>query len=253
MLTHARITAVALLGVAALLTAGCGGNDKADDAREQASSAMSQAQEVQSQALSQAGDVQSQAQSQLDDLTQDLGDLTQPTPPATETTVESGDASVPEVSIPEVSIPDVSIPDVSIPDISIPDVSIPDVSIPDVSIPDSSVPADTVAAADIIAPEDLKAAVEEASGVTLVEQPGAAAGQGTAYANLQTMIADGQAVYVYALTDPQAAQLFQQFVPAIPGAGDNSATIVHKNVIVVYSSFGETNKAKEVEAAVKAL
>lgn len=243
MLTHARITAVALLGVAALLTAGCGGNDKADEAREQASSAMSQAQEVQSQALSQASDVQSQAQSQLEDLTQGLGDLTQPTAPVTETTIESGDASVPEVSIPEVSIPDVSIPDISI----------PDVSIPDVSIPDASVPTDTAAAADIIAPEDLKAAVEEASGVTLVEQPGAAAGQGTAYANLQTMIADGQAIYIYALTDPQAAQFFQQFVPAIPGAGDNSATIVHKNAIVVYSSFGETNKAKEVEAAVKAL
>ena len=42
-------------------------------------------------------------------------------------------------------------------------------------------------------------------------------------------------------------------MPAIPGAGENSATIVHKNAIVVYSSFGETNKAKEVEAAVKAL
>ena len=54
MLTHARITAVALLGAAALLTAGCGGDDKADEAREQASSAMSQAQEAQSQALSQA-------------------------------------------------------------------------------------------------------------------------------------------------------------------------------------------------------
>jgi hypothetical protein len=112
---------------------------------------------------------------------------------------------------------------------------------------------DTAAAADIIAPEDVKAAVEEASGVTLVEQPGAAAGQGAAYANLQTMIADGQAIYVYVLTDPQAAQLFQQFVPAIPGGGDASSTIVHKNVIAVYSSFGQTNKAKEVEAAVKAL
>ena len=42
-------------------------------------------------------------------------------------------------------------------------------------------------------------------------------------------------------------------MPAIPGGGDNAATIVHKNVIVVYSSFGQTNKAKEVEAAVKAL
>ena len=250
MLTHARITAVALLGAAALLTAGCGGDDKADEAREQASSAMSQAQEAQSQALSQASDVQSQVQSQLGDLTQDLGALTEAVPPATETTVESGDVSVPEVSIPEVSIPEVSIPDVSIPDVSIPDVSIPDVSIPDLTVPTE---VDTAAAADIIAPEDLKAAVEEASGVTLVEQPGAAAGQGTAYANLQTMIADGQAIYIYALTDPQAAQLFQQFVPAIPGAGDNAATIVHKNAIVVYSSFGETNKAKEVEAAVKAL
>lgn len=253
MLTHARITAVALLGAAALLTAGCGGDDKADEARDQASSAMSQAQEAQSQALSQAGEVQSQAESQLGDLTQNLNELTEAVPPATETTVESGDASVPEVSIPEVSIPEVSIPEVSIPDVSIPDVSIPDLSIPDVSVPEVSVPADTVAAADIIAPEDLKAAVEEASGVTLVEQPGAAAGQGAAYANLQTMIADGQAIYIYALTDPQAAQLFQQFVPAIPGGGDNTATIVHKNVIVVYSSFGQTNKAKEVEAAVKAL
>jgi hypothetical protein len=250
MLTHARITAVALLGAAALLTTACGGDDKADDAREQASSAMSQAQEVQSQALSQASEVQSQALSQLDDITQDLGDLTEAVPPVTETTVESGDASVPEVSIPEVSIPEVSIPDVSIPDVSIPDVSIPDVSIPDVSVPTE---VDTAAAADIIAPEDVKAAVEEASGVTLVEQPGAAAGQGAAYANLQTMIADGQAIYLYVLTDPQAAQLFQQFVPAIPGGGDTSSTIVHKNVIAVYSSFGETNKAKEVEAAVKAL
>jgi hypothetical protein len=113
---------------------------------------------------------------------------------------------------------------------------------------------DTAAASgDMVAVADLRAVLEEATGLTFADLPGAAAAQGgTGFSNQATMIQDGQALFAYVLTDPQAAQLFAAAVPQIPGAA-GSATVANKNVIVVYASFGETNHAKDVEAAVKAL
>jgi hypothetical protein len=253
MLNRARTTGLALLAVGALVVAGCG-DSKEDEAREQASSVISQANEAQSDALSQAQEAQSQvqeqAQSALDGITQGLDDLTAPDTAASEpVATESADTgAAPDVSVPEISIPDVSIPDISIPDVSIPDVSIPEVP------SGETVPAatDTVAAADLIAPDELKAVLEEATGVTLGDLAGAAGPGGAGFSNQATMIQDGQAVFAYVLTDPQAAELFASAVPQIPGVA-GSANVTHKNVIVVYASFGQTDRSKEVEAAVKAL
>lgn len=221
-----RRTGLAVLAASAVLVAGCGDSDE-EKAREQASSALGQAEQIQSGALSQAQELQSQALSQVEELTQGLGELTAEVPelPATEE-----EPPVEETAPAETSAEGDGVA--------------------------TDAPAETdapAAAGDLVAPEDLKAALESTIGVTLSELPGGAAGQGVAYSNQASMLQDGHIVFAYVLTDPQAAEIFKAVMPQMPGVPGQSTTVAHKNAIVVYATVGQDDRSADVEAAVKAL
>ncbi len=225
MRTMLRMTGLALLAATSMLAAGCGDGDE-EKAREQASSAMSQAAEIQSGAVSQADQLQSQALSQVGELTQALGDLTAEVPELPATTEAPATTAVadPSVATDEPAATDVPA--------------------------QSEAPA---ASGDMLAAEDLKAALEAAVGVTLSEVPGGAAGQGVAYSNQASMIQDGHIVFAYVLSDPQAAAIFQAVMPEMPAVPGQSTTVAHKNAIVVYATVGGDDRSAAVESAVKGL
>jgi hypothetical protein len=217
-----RVTGLALLAAAAALVAGCGDSDE-EKAQEQVSSALSQAAEIQSGALSQAEELQSQALSQVGELTQSLGELTAEVPELPPTT-EAEATEVPATSAGAEEPAEQSV--------------------------GSEPPA---AGGDLIAGDDLEAALESAAGVSLAEVPGGAAGQGVAYSNQASMIQDGHIVFAYVLTDPQAAEIFKAVMPELPAVPGQSTTVAHKNAIVVYATLGQDDRSAAVEAAVKGL
>jgi hypothetical protein len=217
-----RVTGLALLAAATALVAGCGDSDE-EKAQEQVSSALSQAAEIQSGALSQAEELQSQALSQVGELTQSLGELTAEVPELPPTT-EAEATEVPATSAGAEEPAEQSV--------------------------GSEPPA---AGGDLIAADDLEAALESAAGVSLAEVPGGAAGQGVAYSNQASMIQDGHIVFAYVLTDPQAAEIFKAVMPELPAVPGQSTTVAHKNAIVVYATLGQDDRSAAVEAAVKGL
>jgi hypothetical protein len=98
-----------------------------------------------------------------------------------------------------------------------------------------------------------KAGVERAARVELVSQPvpGEAADQGlrASYTNAATVAKDRQAVALFVLDDPRAAEKVKELVGR-PTAG--SRLIVHDEVLVVYAAAGK-DRGDQVEKAVKAL
>ena len=99
-----------------------------------------------------------------------------------------------------------------------------------------------------------KASVERAARVELVSQPvpGEAADQGlrASYTNAATVAEDRQAVALFLLDDPDAAEKVKELV-GDSGAG-RSRLIVHDEVLVVYAAAGK-DRGDEVDKAVKAL
>jgi hypothetical protein len=99
-----------------------------------------------------------------------------------------------------------------------------------------------------------KAGVERAARVELVSQPvpGDAAEQGlrASYTNAATVAQDRQAVALFVLDDPGAAEKVKELVGG--SAAGRSRLIVHDEVLVVYAAAG-TDRGDQVEKAVKAL
>jgi gas vesicle protein len=115
-------------------------------------------------------------------------------------------------------------------------------------------PAETAASGDLIAGEDVKAALEGAAGVTLAEGPGAGAGGVVSYySNEATMMEDGQVVMAWVLSDPQAAEAFQAAMPQLPASAGGSVAVSNRNVIVGYGSLGGPDNAAAVKAAIDGL
>jgi hypothetical protein len=99
-----------------------------------------------------------------------------------------------------------------------------------------------------------KAGVERAARVELVSQavPGEAAEQGlrASYTNAATVAEDRQAVALFVLDDPRAAEKVKELVGG--STAGRSRLIVHDEVLVVYAAAG-TDRGDQVEKAVKAL
>ena len=105
-----------------------------------------------------------------------------------------------------------------------------------------------------VSPDTAKAGIERAAHVELVSQPVPrdAADQGlrASYTNAATVAKDRQAVALFVLDDPRAAEKVKELVG--DPAGGRSRLIVHDEVLVVYAPAGR-DRGDQVEKAVNAL
>lgn len=110
------------------------------------------------------------------------------------------------------------------------------------------------AAESHVSADAAKSRIERAAHVQLVSQPvphdAAEQGLRAAYTNAATVAKDRQAVALFVLDDPDAAQKVSDLVRG--SAPDRARLIVHDEVLVVYAAAG-ADRGNKVEEAVNAL